>query len=794
MDVRCEKCRTEYELDESKLKPGGVTVKCTVCGHMFKVRRARSTMTSEASPPPPEPPPSEPPARSRTDTPAPSGPDSPGGERTWLIRLEDGEIKTCQELATLQKWIVAGHVSRGCEISRTGKKWKQLGEIGELASFFEIADEAREVAAGRGVTPRPSLLRAEGSGPQRERPATHPRTIRRRSSMSETTARRPMGSAEGDREPAKLRSSPPGATDEVTKPSALSGLIESERARRAAENRRKVQHEAETVVAPAPVSPAAEAAAAAAPEPVRERTSGPMKGIARAATSDDAAFVRQPNKISIKGEFENGQFVATDNVDDEIEVPRSSAARWIVMGSLVVIAAASVAVYWLMARDSKPEAAAKGGAAPDAAVKIAAAQRSDAAPSPAVPDAAAAAAPDPSALSAQAMAAIAADVPVGLDRAAEALAAVTGDDATLLIARSRVESARAQHAIDGAGGGPASAASRELAAQAKAQAATALELADKALAAAPDSPAAIIAKAIALVVSARPAREIETLVGKVLAASPQDGEALLVRGVLLARDGRRREARKVLSPLAEAGDVRARYRLARVELDDKAFDAARTAVQAVLAAQPEHTGASALAKQIEALAGTSSQPESGAETGGIDSYDRLLERGDRAAERGNTAEAMKWYAKALDIQPSGVAALTGLGYCHLDRKQFASAQAKFRAALGISSRYQDALWGVAEAYQQQGLKEQAIEAYKDFLDKHAGSARATAARRMIAQLGGSIGAAKPPEGGDSKPPEEDDGKPPEGGDGKPPDGEGKTPEAPKDKPPEIVQPGGADGQ
>src|ERR1043166_663648 len=39
MDVRCEKCQTEYELDESRLKPGGVTVKCTNCGHMFKIRK-----------------------------------------------------------------------------------------------------------------------------------------------------------------------------------------------------------------------------------------------------------------------------------------------------------------------------------------------------------------------------------------------------------------------------------------------------------------------------------------------------------------------------------------------------------------------------------------------------------------------------------------------------------------------------------------------------------------------------------------------------------------------------------
>ena len=43
MDVRCEKCQTECELDESRLKPGGVTVKCTNCGHMFKIRKRTPT-------------------------------------------------------------------------------------------------------------------------------------------------------------------------------------------------------------------------------------------------------------------------------------------------------------------------------------------------------------------------------------------------------------------------------------------------------------------------------------------------------------------------------------------------------------------------------------------------------------------------------------------------------------------------------------------------------------------------------------------------------------------------------
>ena len=91
MDVRCEKCGTEYELDETRLKPGGVTVKCTTCGHMFKIRRRASTNVgmpatgplpasnrsgrAEAVP------------RPQTQTGAGSGPN----DRNWIIRLDNGD-------------------------------------------------------------------------------------------------------------------------------------------------------------------------------------------------------------------------------------------------------------------------------------------------------------------------------------------------------------------------------------------------------------------------------------------------------------------------------------------------------------------------------------------------------------------------------------------------------------------------------------------------------------------------------------------------------------------------------
>ncbi|MDQ3371017.1 MAG: zinc-ribbon domain-containing protein, partial [Myxococcota bacterium] len=157
MDVRCEKCQTEYELDEQRLKPGGVTVKCTNCGHMFKIRKRTTTnvgapLGDRAVP------------TSRTADHIDAGLDSeptrslladegPAVERQWIIRLENGEQKSCRELATLQQWIVGHVVSRESMISRTGKTWKRLGDIAELAQYFDIADEARGTRDHRPTKP-----------------------------------------------------------------------------------------------------------------------------------------------------------------------------------------------------------------------------------------------------------------------------------------------------------------------------------------------------------------------------------------------------------------------------------------------------------------------------------------------------------------------------------------------------------------------------------------------------------------------------------------------------------------
>src|SRR5512139_1427920 len=102
MDVRCEKCQTEYELDESRLKPGGVTVKCTNCGHMFKIRKRANTNVglATAGADPRQTSSKQPVVRQESVPGTPEKisdlPSGPSADRQWLVRLENGDTKTCR--------------------------------------------------------------------------------------------------------------------------------------------------------------------------------------------------------------------------------------------------------------------------------------------------------------------------------------------------------------------------------------------------------------------------------------------------------------------------------------------------------------------------------------------------------------------------------------------------------------------------------------------------------------------------------------------------------------------------
>ncbi|MEM9190134.1 MAG: tetratricopeptide repeat protein [Myxococcota bacterium] len=122
MDVTCERCGTEYEFDETLVSDRGTTVKCTNCGHLFKVYRPGA---------------------------------GPGGtsSRTWAIRKRGGGTQTLTSLRELQRLITQGELTEDDEISRSGEAWKPLGAIAELQTFFAAARAGATPARKDGTQP-----------------------------------------------------------------------------------------------------------------------------------------------------------------------------------------------------------------------------------------------------------------------------------------------------------------------------------------------------------------------------------------------------------------------------------------------------------------------------------------------------------------------------------------------------------------------------------------------------------------------------------------------------------------
>ncbi len=109
MDVRCEKCQTEYDFEDSRVPAEGLSVKCSSCSHVFRVFKPGAAA---------------------------------GSEEQWMVRQKNGNLVRFKEMTTLQRWIVERKVSRQDEISKTGKSWKRLGDIPELAPFFQAVHSA----------------------------------------------------------------------------------------------------------------------------------------------------------------------------------------------------------------------------------------------------------------------------------------------------------------------------------------------------------------------------------------------------------------------------------------------------------------------------------------------------------------------------------------------------------------------------------------------------------------------------------------------------------------------------
>ncbi|HEX3762200.1 MAG TPA: zinc-ribbon domain-containing protein [Kofleriaceae bacterium] len=876
MDVRCEKCQTEYELDEARLKPGGVTVKCTNCGHMFKIRKRAITNVGVTSPPPITGGPAGSlagstmpsglvgqgaPARTRANSSKPlpkltrprgdsmldddarptvltsANEEAPTTiDRQWLIRLENGEPKSCRELATLQQWIVSGVVTRESLISRTGKTWKRIGDIADLDQYFAIADEARATRDRARPTNRPppiasikeipgtlpgyTAAQAAGGTILPDDDEAEPRTTRAYPQRPVVNAPPPVPPRGIARTPAvPVPQVPPPVPASAMAPPSVVVAADAVAPTELAPPPRHVQ------VTPPPLPPRKPGAQPPAiPPPANNRatamwatdaikpempgaaTSGPFVG-KLSAIPDEPAFAGRVRMAPGDGAaFESGQLRAPgrDEDDDDVLPARrgSRAGMWVLIMALVVMGGAAAVVYFFVLRpgpvDEQAARPAKDAGTtavvvPDAAAVVAQA--------PAAPDAAAV---EPSPL-AGARGELAADIEPRLRTAAQGLEGKP--DAASQALRAHLLAQLAQDLLDRAGliASPDADNLRKESKQLVLDAATA---AQHALRDAPDAPAANLAMAEVLRLQGKPARDIQRYLDTARAKPDPSNKGwavdlALADALVLARDGKLEDARAAFAAIDQgdgkletSGDVRARFHLALALAAQGKGAEARPLVDAILAAQPEHTGAKALSGKVETLVNrtdplppedqsdhgsaapartpvapgpgagpartppaprpgsTTPAPRPGSTTpaptaepaSGGESYDRLVQRANGVADS-NCARAMDLYAKALEQKPNGVEALVGLGYCQIDAKQFSSAFSKFRAALAVSPRYEAALRGIAETYQQQGRKEQAIEAYRHYLEVYPDSA---AAKKQLERLGADAQA--PSSSGGSAPP------------------------------------------
>ncbi|MDC3956190.1 zinc-ribbon domain-containing protein [Polyangium jinanense] len=128
MEVTCERCGTVYDFDDALVSERGTSVKCTTCGHQFKVRRASVGTVPD----------------------------------TWVVRTVDGREIEFSALRELQGAIHDGKVTRDDVLSRGSSRPRRLGSIAELDPFF---NRIGMTVPGTGTTPPPPGARTRTRTP-----------------------------------------------------------------------------------------------------------------------------------------------------------------------------------------------------------------------------------------------------------------------------------------------------------------------------------------------------------------------------------------------------------------------------------------------------------------------------------------------------------------------------------------------------------------------------------------------------------------------------------------------------
>ena len=369
MDVTCERCSTAYEFDDALVSERGTTVKCTNCGHQFKVKR----------------------------------PQAAGAPERWLVRTIDGRELEFKALRELQTAIAQTQISREDVLLRGGSRPRRLGSIAELEPFFIGAGPHPTHATTMGLgeparrqrTPTPQGLGVIGlPGPQRTEgsvaiplPKAQPSydglddetSVMPPTLAPRTTPRRPSPSVPPPRPPNRSGMSTLGYPGVVVSPAGAPQIPEGEAPRtRSGEFQRTLPVPLDDALPPPARTPHVEIVAAMAMEPATQLRVPSNSNAPRyaAASLDDARGLpplpepapsapsnssprlgsvppATPTPGTVRNSFANDDTYGEPRFSSMPSAPRrSGAARWIVgfvVAGMLALAFATVGRKFLVA-------------------------------------------------------------------------------------------------------------------------------------------------------------------------------------------------------------------------------------------------------------------------------------------------------------------------------------------------------------------------------------------------------------------------------------------------------------
>lgn len=701
MDVVCDRCRAEYEFDDALVSERGTTVKCTSCGHQFKIYRMSS---------------------------------HPDAVRSWNLRRPDGTVIPFDSLAVLQKWILEGRVSKMDEICRGNEPWKPLGAIAELESFFSTAEiRASNVPA---VPPRPT-----------SRPVP---TASARPGAREGTPPSPSGAA---------RSGAPAPAGSTLRPGGLPPVNTAHgypAPPPPPSNRPPPVDHGRTAPIGTPVLPPKVPVTDDSPPEALNTASGYALGAGSGAAigappPPPRPAPPEPPTTPIRREPER---VDDDDVE-EFTAPKPSGSKgvaWALAVGVLLAGGAGVAAWKLGYLSAGPRVEHAPPARPVVAPpQLDAARRLErrytrqafeeareelARAFAATPDNASvhAARAHVMAVWSELLKQRADDLDArarapGVDAAAvRAEAAVLRRDAAERLDRARADVQRAESGASTVHGPERAAIEAALADVARigGDAATARRRLDAALAEGPSTPDVDLVSALLARDTGLSTQAVDGLRNTVSHAEDHVRARLALARMLAAQgdaDGARRELDAVTRAISDHDDARwLAEALARGE-------APMVALAAPGAERDAAVPADALVAAVTNPTSTTN-PTPGAGR----SYDQLVDDGDRFQDEGRSAQARERYRMALQMRPSGCEALAGMGFVDLEDRELTSAVSNFRRALSANPAYGEALIGLGEAYSAQGSYEQALAAYNRYLLSNPGGPQAHMARRQVESL------------------------------------------------------------